>query len=197
MDSSELVSRTTGLLRGMEAGQEGAADELFALLYARLRDLARSVLGPGGEDRTLRPTALVHEVWIRLGSVGAVHAESRRHFLRIAARAMRGVVVDHARKQGAAKRRAGRERVPLDEALEAWEADDTIDPLVLAELLDKLRARDERLADVVDLRFFGGLTEDEAAEALELTPRQAQHAWKLARAWLARELERGETSVEA
>ena len=104
---------------------------------------------------------------------------------------MRGVVVDHVRARGAEKRGAGLERVPLDEALAAWEADGTIDPLVLDEILGRLREHDERLADVVDLRFFGGLTEDEVGETLELSPRQVQHAWRLARAWLARELERG------
>ncbi len=187
----ELVSRTTALLRRMGEGDTQARDELFALLYARLRDLARGIVGPGGEGRTLQPTALVHEVWIRLNANGSLNLESRRHFLRTAARAMRGVVVDHVRARGAEKRTAGRERVPLDEALAAWEADGTVDPLVLDELLGGLREHDERLAEVVDLRFFAGLTEDEVAETMELTPRQVQHSWRLARAWLAREIERG------
>ena len=108
---------------------------------------------------------------------------------------MRGVVVDHVRARGTEKRTAGRERVPLDEALAAWEADGTVDPLVLDEFLVRLREHDERLAEVVDLRFFAGLTEDEVAETLELTPRQVQHAWRLARAWLAREIERGSEEI--
>jgi RNA polymerase sigma factor (TIGR02999 family) len=186
----ELVSRTTSLLRRMGDGDGEATSELFSLLYSRLRDLARGIVGPGAEGQTLQPTALVHEVWIRLNANGSLTLESRRHFLRTAARAMRGVVVDHARAKGSEKRTAGRERVPLDEALEAWQADGTVDPIVLDEFLERLRVHDERLADVVDLRFFGGLTEDEVAETLELTPRQVQHAWRLARAWLAREMER-------
>jgi len=103
---------------------------------------------------------------------------------------MRGVVVDHVRSKGAEKRTAGRERVPLDEALEAWQADGTVDPLVLGEFLERLREHDERLAELVDLRFFAGMTEDEVAETLDQTPRQVQHAWRLARAWLAREMTR-------
>jgi len=185
----ELVSRTTLLLRRMGAGDAEASDELFSLLYGRLRDLARGIAGPGAEGSTLQPTALVHEVWIRLNANGSLNLESRRHFLRTAACAMRGVVVDHVRARGAEKRTAGLERVPLDEALAAWEADGTMDPLALDEFLGRLRGHDERLADVVDLRFFGGLTEDEVGETLELTPRQVQHAWRLARAWLAREMQ--------
>ena len=196
MDAPQFASHTTLLLRRMEDGDSEASNELFSLLYSRLRGMAQGVLGPGARDRTLQPTALVHEVWIRLTSAGTLRVESRKHFLRTAARAMRGVVVDYLRRGGAEKRSAGRERVPLDEALAAWEADHTLDPLLLDELLERLRARDERLADVVDLRFFGGLTEDEVAEALELTPRQVQHAWKLARGWIARELEREEAQAD-
>lgn len=187
----ELVTRTTSLLRRMAEGDAQASDELFSLLYERLRDLARGIVGPGAEGQTLQPTALVHEVWIRLNANGSLTLESRRHFLRTAARAMRGVVVDHVRARGTEKRTAGRERVPLDEALAAWESDGTVEPLVLDEYLERLREHDERLAEVVDLRFFGGLSEDEVAETLELTPRQVQHAWRLARAWLAREMGRG------
>jgi RNA polymerase sigma factor (TIGR02999 family) len=192
----ELVSRTTSLLRPMGDGDARASDELFTLLYTRLQDLARGIVGPGGEGQTLQPTALVHEVWIRLNASGTLSLESRRHFLRTAARAMRGVVVDHLRAKGAEKRDAGRERVPLDEALAAWEADGTVDPLVLGEFLERLRDHDPGLAELVDLRFFGGLTEDEAGETLELTRRQVQHRWHLAKAWLAREMTRdSETSL--
>jgi RNA polymerase sigma factor (TIGR02999 family) len=187
----EFVSRTTRLLQRMGAGDGQASEELFSMLYEKLRDMARGIAGPGARGSTLQPTALVHEVWIRLNANGSLTLESRRHFLRTAARAMRGVVVDHLRARGAGKRSAGRERVPLDDVVEAWEADGTLHPLALDEYLERLREHDKRLADVVDLRFFGGLTEDEVAETLELTARQVQHAWRLARAWLAREMQRG------
>ena len=190
MEHEEFLGTTTGLLRRMERGERAASDELYALLYDRLRGVARGVLGGG--PHTLQPTALVHEVWVRLGSGAPLAAESRRHFLSLAARAMRCVVVDHARARAAEKRTPGAERVPLDAALDALVEDRTVDPVVLDELLERLRAREERLADVVELRFFGGLTEDEAAEALDLTPRQVQHAWRLARAWLALELQERE-----
>lgn len=192
MENRELVSQTTMLLRRMEAGDTGASEDLYSLLYQRLREIARGVLGVGGAGDTLQPTVLVHEVWLRLGVNEPLRAESRRHFLSIAARAMRCVVVDHARSRTAEKRTPGQQRIPIDAALDALEADRTVDPLVLDELLERLRERDARLADVVELRFFGGLTEPETAEALDLTPRQTQHAWKLARAWLALELQQQE-----
>ncbi len=187
----EQVSRTTVLLRRMGEGDADASMELFSMLYDRLRSMARGIAGPGSPRVTLQPTALVHEVWIRLNANGALSIESRRHFLRTAARAMRGVVIDHLRARSSQKRNPGRERVPLDDVIDAWESDGTLHPLALDEHLEKLRLHDERLAEVVDLRFFGGLTEQDVAETLELSPRQVQHAWRLARAWLAREIQRG------
>ena len=188
----ELLSRTTLLLRQMQEGVPAASEQLFELLYGHLKDLARQKMAGARSDHTLQATAVVHELWLRIQKNEGLQVASRQHFMRIAANAMRGVLVDHARRRGAEKRKDQRDKVPLDEALAAWEADRTIDPLTLDELLERLRGQDARLADVVELRFFAGLSEEETAEVLELSRRQVQHAWKLARAWLQRELERGD-----
>lgn len=175
-DDLEILSRTTLLLRQMQDGVPGASEQLFELLYAHLKELAHHKMAGERSDQTLQATAVVHEIWLRLRKNEGLRIESRQHFMRIAANAMRGVLVDHARRRATEKRRAGRDRVPLDEALAAWEQDRTIDPLVLDELLDRLRARDDRLADVVVLRFFAGLSEEETGEVLELSRRQVQQA---------------------
>ena len=190
----ELLSQTTLLLQQLQDGESDASSRLFELLYGRLRDLARHKMAGARSDHTLQATALVHEIWIRLAKNEHLKIDSRQHFMRVAARAMRGVLVDHARRRSAEKRKDQKDKVPLDEALAAWEADHTIDPVVLDEMLTRLRGQDERLADVVELRFFAGLSEEETADVLELTRRQVQHAWKLARAWLQRELDRSEES---
>lgn len=189
----ELLERTTALLRRVQDGEQAASDELFRLLYDELKLLARRQLAHVPGNVTLQPTALVHELWLRLRSAQPLDLESRRHFMCLAARAMRRVVVDHLRRRGAAKRRLPADAVLLDAAISAWHSDQTIDPLVLDDLLTRLRDVDPRLADTVELRFFGGLSEVETAEVLGLTRRQIQHGWRLARAWLQRELLRSAT----
>lgn len=181
-------NQTAILLRRLGAGDAAAANRLFELLYSELHGRARRALGQGAH--TLQPTAVVHEVWLRLSQGEPIQAGDRQHFLRIATRAIRAVLIDHARRGRTARRGGCGERLPLDDAILAWDADGTLDPLVLDELLGRLRRRDQSLADLVELRFFGGLTEVETAEVLGLSRRQTQHAWKLARAFLQRELER-------
>ena len=185
----QLLSHTTSLLRQIQEGEAGASDELFAMLYGELREIARREVGSAAD--TLQPTALVNEIWLRLRGIDGVRLESRQHFLLVAARAMRAVLVDHARRRLTQKRGAGHRRLVLDDALDAWNRDGTIDPLILDEALSGLREQDERLADVVELRFFAGLSEEEVADALGRSRRQVQHGWRLARAWLQRELSRG------
>lgn len=193
----DVLGEATLLLQEMQGGSADASEKLFELLYGQLKDLARMKMGGDRVDHTLQPTAVVHEIWLRLSGNEKLEIHSRQHFMRVAARAMRGVLVDHARRRGTEKRKAQRDTVPLDEALAAWETDHTISPVELDELLDQLREQDERLASVVELRFFGGLTEEETADVLALSRRQVQHAWKLARAWLQRELEKsGKKSEE-
>lgn len=190
MNPSDPTARTQELLHRLRGGDAGVTDELFRRLYEQLRDVARDQLARERIDHTLQPTALVHEVWVRIAGADPMRADSRQHFLRIAGRAMRHVLVDHARKRSAQKRQA--EVESLDRVLVAWEKDETIDPVVLNELVERLQKRDERLAQVVELRFFAGLTIAETAAALGLTDRQVQVAWRLARAFLLREFERRE-----
>ncbi len=189
MPTPDHLSHTTELLARLQRGEDGASNDLFTYLYAQLRTLAQHQLEGSCEDPVTRPTALVHEIWVRLGRNDGMRVESRRHFLNIAARAMRQVLVDHSRRASAGKRGVNGKFQPLDEALVAWEQDATIDPVALDDLLAQLQSRDERLAQVVELRFFAGLTIAETGEVLQMTRRQVDHAWKLARAWLMRALE--------
>ena len=189
MSEAAERSQATLLLRKLQEGSGQASEELFALLHAQLHGLARREMAGQRFDHTLQPTALVNEIWLRLAGGGQLIAESKLHFMRIAAQAMRRVLVDHARRRATEKRGSERAKVPLDEALHALSEQNNVDLLVLDELLEQLRGHDERLADVVDMRFFAGLTEEETAEALSLSNRQVQHAWKLARVWLKRQLD--------
>ena len=140
--------------------------------------------GPG---RRLDATALVHEAWLRLGS-GAAAASDRTHFLGIAARLMRQILVERARARHAAKRGGHRDRVTLDERM-LPSSDHPIDVLALDQALDRLASLDPMNARLVELRFFGGLTVEEAAEALDISPATLKRRWALARAFLLRELE--------
>jgi RNA polymerase sigma factor (TIGR02999 family) len=180
------------LLASARSGSPHALDELFPLVYAELRRAADHLLGREFEAHTLQPTALVHEVYLKLVRGGAPDASSRAHFLGIAARAMRQILVDHARRRKAAKRGKGEAFVTLgDHADES--AQDADELIALDEALAELTKLDERLAKVVELRFFGGLTEEQVAEHLGVTSRTVQRDWAKARAWLhARISETGE-----
>jgi len=177
----------TLLLQGAGEGRVSQA-ELFPLVYGKLRDLARHQLGAERVGHSLQPTALVHEAWLRLGGNDAVGWEGRAHFFGAAAEAMRRILVDHARGRDAQKRGARSLRLPLD-AVELAAADDPGQVLELDESMSRLEALDERLAKIVRLRFWAGLQEQEVAELLQLSPRTVRRDWRLARAWLARELQ--------
>ena len=174
----------TRALEGLRAGDPGAADEVFELLYAELRQIAELQMRGQAKGQTLQPTALVHEVYLRLMK-GDAHFEDRKHFLRTAARAMRAVLVDFARRRHAAKRGGNRVRVTLNEALHG-DREPTAEVLAVHEALDVLAQIDDRQSRVVELRYFGGLSVDETAEALDLSSTSVQRLWKMARAWLLR-----------
>lgn len=174
------VTRTLAALR---SGDAGAIDRLFPLVYAELRKTADLLLAREFEAHTLQPTALVHEVYLKLARGGNPDAGSRAHFLGIAARAMRQILVDHARKRKAAKRGKGEVFVTLGEHADAA-APDAESMVALDDALERLAALDPRLAKVVELRFFGGLTEDQVAATLGVTTRTVQRDWAKARAWL-------------
>jgi RNA polymerase sigma factor (TIGR02999 family) len=168
-------------------GTSASGDELFLRLYGELREIADRLLKREAVGHTLQPTALLHEAWLKLAGDRQPKAVDRSHYLALAARAMRQVLVDHARKRGAAKRGGDQVEVTLsDDQLGISRPLDEI--IALDDALKRLAARDERLAKVVELRFFAGLGEDEAAAALGVTTRTVQRDWAKARAWLHAEL---------
>lgn len=182
-ESAATAGEVTRTLAALRDGDTGALDRLFPLVYGELRRTADLLLNREFEAHTLQPTALVHEVYLKLARSGAPDAESRAHFLGIAARAMRQVLVDHARKRKAAKRGKGEAFVTLGEHADAA-APDAESMLALDDALQRLGRLDARLAQVVELRFFGGLTEEQVAATLGVTSRTVQRDWAKARAWL-------------
>jgi RNA polymerase sigma factor (TIGR02999 family) len=177
----------TQLLSRVSAGDDEAMDRLFPIVYQELRQAAGGVLRSERPDHTLQPTALVHEAYLKLVGSGGIPARDRSHFLSIAARAMRQILVDHARRRGARKRGKGEAPVLLDFAIA--DAAMPVDELVaLDDALEQLSAQNPRLRSVVELRFFGGLNEDQIAETLGVTTRTVQRDWVRARAWLYREV---------
>jgi RNA polymerase sigma factor (TIGR02999 family) len=184
---TETPGPVTHLLARVTAGDEDAMDRLFPLVYQHLRRAAEAVLRSERPGHTLQPTALVHEAYLKLVGSGGIPARDRSHFLSIAARAMRQILVDHARRRGARKRGQGTTPLPLDFPIA--DIGMPVDELVaLDDALDRLSARSARLRSVVELRFFAGLNEDEIAETLGVTTRTVQRDWVRARAWLYREV---------
>jgi RNA polymerase sigma factor (TIGR02999 family) len=169
------------------------SERLLEVAYAELRSLADAYLRRERSDHTLQPTALVNEAWMRLADQSGVEWEGRSHFLAVAAMAMRRVLVDHARARKRDKRGGGAEREPLQTQFPSdFEID--VDLLALNEGLDALKEHSARAAQVVELRFFAGLSEDEAAGVLGVDRSTAKRDWRLARAWLSDWLNRGEPS---
>lgn len=177
----------TSILERIAAGEEGLADELYPIVYAELKRLAGSRMAGERGGRTLSPTALVHETYLRLVGNGNQSWENRRHFFGAAAEAMRRILVEHARHHSRLKRGGDRRRTTLDEAV-AIASSRSTDLLALDEALSRLEQRDQSMAAVVKLRYFVGLTLPETARALELSPRTVDRQWKAAKAWLYREL---------
>ena len=183
-DSGERTSR---LLARVARGDEAAAGELLQSLYDELRRIAGACMADERSDHTLQPTALVHEAYVRLFAGGAPELEGRAHFARLAARAMRNVLIDHARSRRAAKRGAGERREALDHTLAAVE-EGTCDALDLEPALERLERLDAELARIVELRFFGGLTVAEIAELERVSVPTIERRWRVARSWLRGEL---------
>ena len=177
----------TQVLAKSGAGSQAAYDELFPLVYAELRRIAAREMRHEKPGRTLQTTALVHEAYLRLLKDASLSFENRSHFLGIAARAMREILIERARARSARKRGGEAVRLTLDDALVLTPAP-SIDVLALDEALQRLARLDERHARVVELRYFGGLSVEETAAALNLSPATVKRAWTLARAWLYREL---------
>jgi DNA-directed RNA polymerase specialized sigma24 family protein len=174
------MNEVTRILSAIEKGDPRAAEQLLPLVYDELRRVAAEKMAREKPGQTLQPTALVHEAYLRLvapsqsasqaGQKETVHWDSRRHFFAAAAEAMRRILVEQARRKGTAKRGGGRARMALDEALQA------------------LERHDSQAADLVKLRYFGGLGHQEAAQTLGISRRAADRLWVIARAWLYRHL---------
>lgn len=170
-----------------KAGQAQTPEELLDSLYDELRRLAAQKLAREGPGQTLQATALVHEAWLRLGGDGQTGWQNRAHFFGAAAEAMRRILIEKARRRGALRRGGQAERVDFDEAELAVDMPDE-QLLALHEALDRFAARDRVKAELVKLKFFAGLTLDEAAKVLGVSTPTAKRYWAYARAWLYREI---------
>jgi RNA polymerase sigma factor (TIGR02999 family) len=179
----------TDLLRSWSTGDEAALDRLIPLVYGQLRRLARHQLARERSAATLQATALVNEAYLRLIGASRVDWKDRAHFLAISARLMRQILVDLARSRQNLKRGGGALRITLTEALEIM-PDKGHNLVALDEALNSLAALDPRRSQVVELRFFSGLSVEETAEVLKVSPETVKRDWRLAKVWLLRELSR-------
>lgn len=181
---------TTRALADVAAGETSAVSRLLPLVYDELRAIAARYLRNEHSDHTLQATALVHEAFVRLiDSSVRVDWRGRAHFRAVAARAMRQLLVDHARRKGAAKRGGKRRRVPLDSALAAPDAFPVLDLADFEPLLKQLEALDAQMCRIVEMRYFAGMETQEVAHVLGVTDRTIRNKLSVARAWLSRQLE--------
>ena len=193
------AGEVTRLLERASAGDVGARATLFDVLYRELRHLAEAAMRAERANHTLQPTALVHEAFLRLASDHG-RFESRAHFLGVAASAMRRVLVDHARGRNAQKRGSGATLVDVDDLDDLPHASAApLDLVVLDDALSRLTALDARQGQIVELRFFGGLSVEETAAVVGISERTVKREWQLSRAWLRREIARidGTTGPDA
>lgn len=187
MSEAGPLGEATLTLTQIGRGDPGASARLLPLVYDKLRELADALMRHERTDQTLQPTDLVHEAYLRLIDQTRVDWNGRTHFCAVAAEAMRRILVDHARARRAQKRGGGRQRVALDEANRAVAGRD-VDVVDLDEALSRLAELAPREARIVELRFFGGLTNVEVAEVLRVSVRTVEDDWRTARAWLRRGL---------
>lgn len=186
--AAEQPVDVTQVLARVRAGDADAGQELLPLVYEELRQIARGQLARERKNHTLQATALLHEAWMKLGDMEGAQPKDRAHFMAIAARTMRQILVDHARRKKAGKRGEGWDRVTLNIALDQLEKDE-LDLVALDEALEQLAEQDARKARVVELRFFAGLSVAEVAEVLGVSTRTVEGDWFMARAWLRKSLE--------
>jgi RNA polymerase sigma factor (TIGR02999 family) len=180
----------TGLLRAWSNGDQGALEKLTPLVYEELHRLAARYMSRERAGHTLQTSALVNEAYLRLVDARSVRWQNRAHFFAVSAQIMRRILVDFARARHNLKRGGGARPVSLDQAL-LVSPELGPDVLALDEALDRLAVLNPRQSRVVELRYFGGLSEDEVAAVLAVSPRTVRHDWSLARAWLYRELSSG------
>ena len=180
-------AHVTELLLAWGSGDRVALDELVPLIHEELRRLARHQMRGERDNHTLQTTALVNEAFLRLVDLRRIRWQDRAHFLALSARLMRRILVDHARSRSYQKRGAGVAKVTLDESLIA-SPERGIDLVALDDALEDLARVDARKSQVVELRFFGGLSVEETAEALKVSPETVTRDWRLAKVWLLREI---------
>ena len=190
---THAISDVTRILEAAQQGDPAAADQLLPLVYDELRRLAAAKMSNEAAGQTLQPTALVHEAWLRLVGNENQHWNSRAHFFGAAAEAMRRILVENGRRKRAARHGGGQARLDIHELeLAAPAPDDEL--LAVNDALDKLAARDSKKAELVKLRYFVGLTTEEAAEVLGISVPTADRWWNFSRAWLFEEMERQQKS---
>ncbi|MBW8874756.1 MAG: sigma-70 family RNA polymerase sigma factor [Acidobacteria bacterium] len=179
-----MHNRVSQLLLDWRAGNPAALDQLLPLVYDELHRVARAHLARERSDHTLQPTALVNEAYLRLVDLRRLDWQSRAHFIAMAATTMRRILVSHARRHRAAKRGGGAVTVTLQEDAAAGADEHSVELIALDEALSALAELDSRQSRVVELRYFAGLSIEETAEALAVSPATVKNEWKMARAWL-------------
>lgn len=192
VDPQAVDPEVTQVLEAWKAGDDGALERLLPMVFAELRDIAGRQLRNERAGHTLQPTALVNEAYLKLRRLRSIRWHDRVHFFAFASRIMRRILVDHARGRLAAKRGAGVTPVDWVQGVESF-PESEVGPATLIDLdraLDRLAAERPKLARLVEARFFGGLTVEEAATVLDCSERTVKRDWAFARAWLLRELER-------
>ena len=196
MEPQSEPQEVTRLLLAWNGGDEGALDKLVPLVYSELRRLARRQMRRERPDHSLQTTALINEAYLRLVDLKTIQWQNRAHFFALCARMMRRILVDFARSRGYRKRGGGARPVSLDQA-PAVSAQPPKDIVAVDNALNALAQVDARKAEVVELRFFGGLTAQETAEVLKVSEETVLRDWKLAKVWLLRELGAGARKDEA
>ena len=190
------MGEVTRILAAIDGGDLRAVDELLPLVYQELRQLAAQRLSKEPPGQTLQATALVHEAYLRLVGSENQSWAGRGHFFAAAAEAMRRILIDSARRKKSLKHGGGRRRIDLDEAVVARDDKTSLDDLIaLDEALELLSKKDKAKADLVKLRYFAGLTAEQAAEVLGISPSTADRHWAYARSWLRLEMARGDRTA--
>lgn len=185
-----MTSEVTQVLNAIDEGDPQAASQLLPLVYEELRRLATAKMNRESSEQTIQPTALVHEAFMRLvGNERSAEWDNRGHFFAAAAESMRRILIEAARRRNAEKRGGGRKRLDLSGNEVVVNPDDSDTLLALDEALIKLENEDPELARLVELRYFAGMTVDQTAEVLKVSPRTVKRNWAYARAWLQRQIE--------
>ena len=193
MAQSPAGEDITRILADLRRGDDGAADRLLPIIYTELHAIAQRFFTQRHAGETIQPTILVHDVFMKLAQKTDMEWESRAHFFAVAAKAMRDLLVDHARRHHAAKRGGGWKRITLSGVGDSAQEDQLIDVLDLEDVLKRLGDVDQRQERIVELRFFAGLSVAEIARVLGVSERTVMYDWRMARAWLRAQLEDGLT----